>query len=592
MNYIESKEYKEIDSLEGKKYIHNTARWIIEQGKKAYNAGQKGMINGLVQNAVEVPNCNYIKIKIDGNNFSIENNGNKFFTEKDALEVSNSLKEFKIGQNGEEIKLAISWFYPNEKDCTPTNPKKINCISGGFLFILTPYRVKDGIINEKLPPNVTTRFFGVLEEIPDVNKLVKFLISVHNVNLDEGKYKIEIDNNGEKFMLSSRLPVNPELKIEKLKGDTIQVFKWEKPEWNDVCPYTSSNGVFLLSDGVLITQKSCWGTEAHKKGFMLINDKEGKLFSKIVTRDKLVPNENELSYSDAHKIWKKYKSSEKDDVSLEEMRKKSTKNFNNIMRGSGKDSITIKLSFLGYTNCISTDIKKKIKCNSKIFGVLNDYDNSKHKWQIETTKSYPKNNSILQVVNGNGKGTVIIENKVPTFKYRCTNNNISEKDWNKRLDKISPKPIGCVFEVRLTNKENKKLQCSKCGESMKRVIEQPDQNHGRFSVEFVSETDYKGWAYIKIGDALGKIVFVNTSDPLFSLHESEYSTKFIYTEAYFIECGVAMNKKIILSDDLNAKELDLIQRFNKLRDSKKQQLKKIKSKLEKQGIYKEWFKNY
>lgn len=547
--------------LQKLKYKHNTARWIKEQGKKAYQLGQNAMLNGLIQNAVEVLNVKNIIALFKLKDFSIQNDGDKPFTQSDAVKIHDSGKVSEIGQLGEETKLSIGWM-ANLKLCFISRNEDI--VESYLLTPSIPLKIRPP---HQLPLSITTEVFGTLEDFPNIKELNDFLIAIHNLNLERQKYTIQIGNNGdEPYTLTARLPLNPEISTEKLNGkdnrgkqiiDTLTIMLWKDADWSVVgkCPYSHPNGVYLLSKGVLITWFPCWGTEAHKKCFCLINDEEGRLFSTIVTRDKQVPNEKADAMIGTRKLWLKHKPRD-DKVSNEEKEKVMTNAFRKMMTGE-------------------KDEKWHYKCNV-----------CSHDWFSEEITNKCPNCGSLDIEE-------IKTDREQFYLYRCTNNKIPEEQWNKKLLQIpNDLKVGCIFEERLEH-SNLKIHCKTCDSLMKRVIEQPDQTNRKFKIEIHGNKDYEGIPPIKIGDVVGGIVYVNDEDPLFPLYDLEFGTgKFKETFGTFLSLGTILKRKTLSTDELAKKNLDLIEEAKTWRLSKRSAIKRIKKDLINQDEIKDWFSDY
>ena len=547
-------------------YVSYTEDWIKKQGRMAYALGQQAMINGLIQNAVEVPNVSKIKASFFGSDFTIQNDGDKPFTKEDAESIHGSKKIAQIGQLGEETKLSIGWMRDLQLTFISRSNTQINA------FLLDPKTAYNITPPHKISEWVKTEVSGTLEDAPDIREIISFLVAVHNVNLLKKLYTLSINDNGNNINLTSRLPSTPTIKHETLSGkdgngnhvtDHITIYIWNNIDWSVVgkCPYANQNGVYLLCKGVLITWKGVWGSvAAHEKTFALVDDEEGRLFSTIVTRDKQVPNEKSDIYVRARKLWMKNKPKDMPST-REEIEKIMTDKFRKMMVGDSITKHTYKCLSCGYMFPPNEE-KPTVcpKCSSSKFGVVK-------------TK------------------------RTQTYKVRCTNNNIPSEYWNRELDEIKKilgfTVVGCVDEKDIDSPTEEAI-CICCDHPMKRVIENPDQSNRKFKVEIHGDENYKLTPFLKINDPNGGIVYVNDLDPLYPLYAQEFKKEdtYTYTYALFIELGTIIKRLELTPDMLEKKHLELIEIFKTWRMAKRSVIKKAKSDLIKNGETRAWFVDY
>jgi predicted Zn-ribbon and HTH transcriptional regulator len=546
-------------------YVSYTEDWIKKQGRMAYALGQQAMVNGLIQNAVEVPNVNKIVASFSGNEFSIQNDGDKPFVKEDAESIHGSKKVGQIGQLGEETKLSIGWMKDLQLTFISRNNTQLNA------FLLDPKTAYNITPPHKISEWIRTEVSGILDDTPDIREIISFLTAVHNINLQKKLYSLSVNDNGNIIDLTPRLPLEQTIIHETLNGedgngnhvtDHITIYLWNNIDWSTVgkCPYANQNGVYLLCKGVLITWKGVWGSvAAHERTFALVDDEEGRLFSTIVTRDKQVPNEKAKIYVSARKLWMKNKPKEIPS-SREEMEKIMSKKFQKMMVGDSATKITYKCSNCGYVFPPSEE--KPTKCP-----------------KCESTKFEPAKTERKQ-----------------KYLYRCTDNNIPSEYWDRKLEEIKKIPkftiMGCVEEIE-KDSPTEKVMCS-CGHLMKRVIENPDQANRKFKVEIHSDENYKLTPFLKINDPIGGIIYVNDLDPLYQLYALEFRKEdtYTYTYALFIELGTLIKKSELPPDILDKKNLELIEIFKTWRTSKKSAIRKAKSDLMKNGEDRAWFADY
>jgi len=546
-------------------YVSYTEDWIRKQGRMAYALGQQAMINGLIQNGVEVPNVSRIMVSFFGDEFLIQNDGDKPFTKEDAESIHGSKKVGQIGQLGEETKLSIGWMKDLQLKFISRDNTQLNA------FLLDPKTAYNITPPHQVPEWVKTEVSGSLDDAPDTGEIITFLIAVHNINIQKKVYSISFNDNGNIIDLTPRLPPTPTIIHETLSGedgngnhvtDHITIYLWNNIDWSMVskCPYANQNGVYLLCKGVLITWKGVWGSvAAHEKTFALIDDEEGRLFSTIVTRDKQVPNEKAKIYVSAWRLWKKNKPKETP-TSREEMEKIMSKKFQKMMVGDSNAKRVYKCSGCGYVFPPSEE-KPTIcpVCKSTKFEIV----------KTEREQQY---------------------------LMRCTYNNIPPEFWDRKLEEIKKIPnftiTGCSIEIYVDS-PTKEVTCS-CGHLMKRVIENPDQANRKFKVEIHSVEDYELTPFIKINDSIGGIVYINDLDPLYPLYALEFRKEdtYTYTYAVFIELGTLIKKSKLSPDELEKKRFELVETFKTWRQAKKSAIKKAKSDLMKNGENRVWFKNY
>jgi len=315
-----------------------TQEWI-KKGKQAYQHGQKAMLNGLLQNAIEVKGFTRATVRLSGNEFSIWNDGQKAFTMEDARSIFYSEKVNQIGRFGEETKLAIAFTQDKRLWITSKSDLEITyqLELEGFR-IITPSRVV-------LPLDVKTEVFGNLEEQPCLSELESFLQAIHGINLFEHRYEIIINDNGTAKTLRETFPNPPPMILQQTLAfgrikDHITIYLWRQHEWKGPCPYDRPNGLYLATQGVLITWKALWGTSA-VRGFVIIDDTEGRIFSNLVTRDKQVPNEKAPEMAIIHKLWNELKSQFQTQISISELEARATAQFRKMMAGGSSKPVLI-----------------------------------------------------------------------------------------------------------------------------------------------------------------------------------------------------------------------------------------------------------
>jgi hypothetical protein len=548
-------------------YETHTAEFIEKQARTAYQLGQPAMLNGLVQNAVEVLNCRKIKIIIRGTKFWILNDGDKPYTKEDAKTIHLSKKIGMIGQLGEETKLAIGWM--KDRKLTFISRDIDGVVRGFELSKDCPYEIgSEETSRYELPEEYRTVVFGTLEDAPNVKELITFLVAIHNYNISKGVYEIIMQNNDEEHILTARLPPKPKIIYELLKGknaegnivtDHLSILQWSDADWSGViCPYSHPNGVYILHRGVLISYIPLWDTQAHKKNFTIINDVEGELFTTLITRDKQIPNLTAPVMKDTNKLWKRIIPKEPESTT-EDQDKASTERLREMFKGK---------PLIHYV-CLEPD------CGIE--------------WtDTEICKVCPEcgSKNIQKVIKPTEK-----EN---TYLWRCTDNDIPQDVWNMPLKKIQKTHtiVGCCIEI--VNKDRINIPICTCGHPMKRVVLPSDHLNKKLSVKSVSEETYLTTPYLNLGDFTEGIITRNILDPLDEVHKDEFDVKGKYSQVYGIlmDIGTTMLKKDMSQEEEKNEKFRLIEVFNNWRKDKKSQILKAKRDLIKNKETRPWFKYY